>query len=151
MFRLTDPPLREQVRQVNWQNVMFWVVLFLAFYFWPTEGRGYEQPISVNVYPRVAVAGVKGTVVRVGWRIARHPDNRKYSFVMNGDNGDYTFTSGDLNGEDEQITFPTCTEYNQRPCYREVRAGNYVFEACVYRITEGKPKQLCSNQTVEVR
>lgn len=151
MFRLTDPPLRDQLRAVNWQDVIFWVVMFICIYFWPTEGRGEGKPVAVDIYPKIVMASPKTAEVRVRWRIPRHPDNRKYSFVMNADNGDYNLTSGDLDGEYDQVTFPTCIEGNQRPCYRTVRAGFYVFEACVYRITEGKSRRFCDSQTVEVR
>lgn len=39
MFKLIDPPLREQIRTVNWHGVVFWVMVFVGVYLWPTEGR----------------------------------------------------------------------------------------------------------------
>jgi len=114
----------------------------------PHELRKEAQPITIDIYPRVVSAGVKTAEVKVEWRIARHPDNIGYSFVMAGVNGAYSFTSGQLDGENDQVTFPTCTEDNLRPCFRTVRAGVHVFEACVYRKHNVR---FCARQKVDVK
>lgn len=109
-----------------------------------------ERPVSLNVYPKLVLAGMRTADVRVSWRIPRHKDNRMYSFVMQGENGDYDFVSGQLDG-DSQLVFPTCRIDHSSPCYRTVRAGNYVFEACVYRKTNGKEVRLCADERIEVK
>jgi hypothetical protein len=134
---------------INWRRVMFWVILFTLVYTAPTEGEG--KPITVDIYPRVALAGLGTAEVRIGWRIERHPDNRKYSFVMSSTNGAYNLVEGELHGEESQITFPTYTADNTRPRFRTVSMGYYVFEACVYRKTNGKEVRHCADQKLEVK
>jgi hypothetical protein len=52
-------------------------------------GLQEEKPpekATINVYPRNSVAGIRGTTVRIEFRIERHPDNR--SFLLEwGDEG----------------------------------------------------------------
>lgn len=105
-----------------------------------------ERPIVLDISSRLVVAGIRETEIRVRWRIAPHPDNRKWSFVMNSDAGDFQLSEGSIDA-DSPVTFPVCTEANPRPCFRTVRQGNYVLEACVYR---GK-QRFCDRLELEVR
>lgn len=105
-------------------------------------------PIKLDVYPRMVIAGMTTADIRVNWRIARHPDNRSWSFVMQSDAGDFQLSQGQVDGEDGPVTFPICIEKNIRPCYRHVRAGNYVLEACVYRTEQ---KRYCDGIMLQVR
>lgn len=81
--------------------------------------------------------------------MVHRPPSREcaWSFVLNSDNGDYTFSSGQLEGENSQRVFPVCTQSNPRPCYRRVRPGEYVFEACVYRTNK---KRFCDRIALTV-
>lgn len=106
------------------------------------------KPIILDVYPKILVAGLTSAEVRATWRIARHPDNRSFSFVLNSDNGHYELSSGEVKGEDSPVLFPVCTNENPRPCYRRVHSGNYVMEACVYRTNH---KRYCDRATLEVK
>lgn len=98
--------------------------------------------------PKFALAGASSTEIRVQWRIERHEENRKWTFVMNSTEGDYQLSEGELWGVDSPAIFPICTAQNQRPCLRRVRAGFYVLQVCVYRF--GK-KPICDRRTLEVK
>ena len=134
---------------VNWKRVAFWAILFYLFYTAPTEGQ--MKPITLNIYPKLALASAfKRTTIRVEWHIARHPDNRRWAFSYESDNGDVSSSQGSLNG-DSPVIYPICTNDNPRPCFREVLPGTYWFSACVYRVEENKVKPYCDHYTLEVR
>lgn len=134
---------------VNWRRVAFWVGLFFLVYTWPTEGN--QQPITLNIYPKVALAtSQKRTTIRVEWRIPRHADNRRWAFSYEASNGDGGSSESSMDGENSYAVYPVCTRQNERPCYREVAPGTYHFVACVYRVTEGKVLTFCDRYTLEV-
>lgn len=105
-------------------------------------------PIKLDVFPKIVVAGMTTVQIRVNWRIQRHADNRKWSFVMQSTAGDFQLSEGSMDGEDSPILYPVCIKENIRPCFRNVYAGKYVLQACVYR-TKGKP--LCDRVELEVQ
>lgn len=111
------------------------------------EVVGQEKEVRLDA-PKFALAGMTSTEIRVQWRIERHDDNRKWTFVMNSNEGDYQLSEGELWGADSPAIFPVCTKDNLRPCFRRVRAGFYVLQVCVYRF--GK-KPICDRTTLEVK
>ena len=134
---------------VNWKRVAFWATLFYLFYTAPTEGQ--MKPITLNIYPKLALASAfKRTTIRVEWHIARHPDNRRWAFGYESDNGDVGSSQGEMNGEYSYVVYPVCTRDNERPCFREVSQGTYRFYACVYRTVDGKIVSFCDYQNLEV-
>lgn len=133
---------------VRWKRITFWAFLFWLVYTWPTEGT---EQITLSIYPKVAVASSqKRATIRVEWRIPRHPDNRRWAFGYQSDNGEASSSQASMNGENEQAVFPVCTRENPRPCFREVLPGTYWFTACVYRVTDGKLLTFCDRFTLEV-
>ena len=132
---------------VNWKRVAFWATLFWVFYTFPTEG---ETPITLTIYPKIALASdYKRATIRVSWHITRHPDNRRWAFAYESDNGDVSSSQGEMNGNSPTI-YPICTRENPRPCFREVLPGTYLFTVCVYRATGDKIVSFCDHYTLEV-
>lgn len=146
MFRLTDPPLREQVRNINWLDVAFWVAMFLAIYFWPTEGRGQTKPhfksgvvakpppeLTLDVVPKFVIPNpFKSQTFRIRWRVEPHPDNRKYRFESECDGGEASISEGEI----DSITMTIFRDYRGGPCH---------FSICVIRSTG---KRICRQQEV---
>ena len=104
------------------------------------ELNSYErQDYLIKQFTTAKVEMLGGPAeVTVGWRIERHPDNRKFTFVAVSNNGDYQVIPGDLKGSESPVVFP-------------VRPGFYVFEVCVYRVTPKSVRsRFCDKQIVEV-
>ena len=124
---------------VNWKRVVWIAVFFYILYTAPTEGNA---PITLDVFPRVSVTiPSKWVEVRVQQKIERHPDNRWRSLVWS--DGLPLGSSGSaMKGEDEAATYEQFVKL-----YR----GEYIFVACVVRVTGKKVKSHCVSQIVEVR
>lgn len=112
------------------------------------SGQEPQKPaISLRVYPIKVLTNLGRAEVQVTWNISKHPDNRGYSLSYASDNGDYASSLKTLNGDKEYGDFPECTLENQRPCFRTVKPGMYLFTACVYRMNA---KPICVKKEVEV-
>lgn len=137
---------------VRWKWVAFWVFLFTIWYCWPTEGQ--ENAITLRIYPRLVVAGIKGAYVRIQSRVPRHKANRIWTLnVWTDGPGPWEYRQNQVDGEQDQTIFPVCTADNYRPCHILVYPGNYRFSACVHRVQEktDKLKAICDHLEMEVK
>jgi hypothetical protein len=108
-------------------------------------GRGVlaETFVSVSVVPKVvAVNPYKRVAFNLVWRIERHPNNRLYS-VSYDCGADVSHTERELDGESAARTYERMVELTvTKSC---------LFQACVIRMVEGRPKTFCDRQIVPAR
>lgn len=118
--------------RINWRWVLFWVILFSFWYFWPTEGRDNRQlrsakeelaPVELRLSSQACLTPCE---VRVLLRTARHPDNRYAAIVW-----DYGSHEWELDGENAPVEHPPITIL-----FRE--GGEYDIYGVLLRITNGK-------------
>lgn len=125
---------------LNWRRIAFWSLLFLFVYIAPTEG---QAPISVVVSPHVLICPLGKTAdVRVLVRIVPHKDNRQRTLSWTSPVGQSGGSQTRMDGEEDASTFER---------FVPVSPGDYVFLACVVRVSQGKAQTLCANERIEVR
>ena len=126
-------PFSQKLGRIDWQLVIVCIILW--FLSAGVRGDGLK-PVSLVIYPHAVIASeFQRATIKVEWRIPRHEDNRKWQFVYEADNGDYSLSEGSMDGQ-SAVIYPICIKRNERACYRDVAPGIYLFKACVYRTTE---------------
>lgn len=129
------------MKKVRWHFILFWVALFTFWYTAPTEGM--EEPITIQVSPRISVAPAgKRVRVRAAWKIAPHEENVYYSFS-------YSSLTGATSGSSMKKMDEYSSIHYER--FVDLPVGEYIFQACVVRNERPKPKTYCADTTAEVR
>jgi hypothetical protein len=102
-----------------------------------------DSPITLQVSPKVALATPGNRVlITAKWRVERHPDNRFRSLAWGSPFGEIGSDLRQMDGEQEAVAYQNQVEIPQ---------GDYLFEACVYRTTEGKNLRFCDQKPVVVQ
>lgn len=112
---------------VNWKRVAFWATLFYWVYTAPlADSKDRNDPIRLWLYPRANFCVLEPCYVHAIVFVKQHKDNRWMVIDWYSDWGESGSALVQMEGEKSSLV----------AFDRQVRLGqgDYLFEACIYRI-----------------